>query len=253
MPPLAPSIIYFDSVGSTNTEASRRAMQGAPEGLCVVADEQTAGRGRLERHWLSPKGAGLYLSVVLRPQLAPNSLPLVTLMSSLAVRDALKASSNFTPDIKWPNDVMANEKKLCGILAEAIETASGRAVVVGIGINLKKGSFPEELAAVATSVEDVTGQPPARDRVLESLMHELSRRYDQLQSLEGEEKIVADWCAASSYANGRCVRIANERETFEGITRGLESDGALRVEAASGDLRIVRAGDVTAVRPNNSP
>ena len=113
-----PEIQRFESLPSTNIEAARLAAEGAPEGLCIVAAEQTAGRGRLQRQWVSPKGAGLYFSVVLRPQFEQNAWPLLTLMAAVAVNDALRESCGLETDIKWPNDVLANDKKLCGILAE---------------------------------------------------------------------------------------------------------------------------------------
>ena len=242
------SILRFESLGSTNTEAASWAMQGAPEGLCIVAEEQTAGRGRLERQWVSPKNAGLYFSVILRPQLEQKVLPLITLMASLAVRDALKESCGLQTDIKWPNDVLAKDRKVCGILAEMVETSIGRAVVTGIGINLTAGSFPPDLSATATSVEESTGHQPDPSAVLESLTKALANRYDRLQSPTGAETTLNDWCQASSFAVGKRVRVENMRETIEGVTRGLEVDGALRIETEPGVIKVVRAGDVTAVR-----
>src|SRR6266700_6166504 len=115
MKAFVPTIVRFDSLASTNTEAAQRALQGAPEGLCVVAEEQTAGRGRLQRDWVSRKGAGLYFSVVLRPRFAQSAWPLLTLMAAVAVHDALLDSCSLETDIKWPNDILVNEKKICGI------------------------------------------------------------------------------------------------------------------------------------------
>src|SRR6266853_5410931 len=133
---LNPTILRFDSIESTNLEAMRQARAGAPEGLCVVAREQTAGRGRLDRSWRSPKDAGLYFSIVLRPTLEMNLWPLLPLMAALAVSDALMKSCGLRADIKWPNDILANDRKLCGILAETIEKVNASAAIVGIGINL---------------------------------------------------------------------------------------------------------------------
>ncbi|MDQ3821010.1 MAG: biotin--[acetyl-CoA-carboxylase] ligase, partial [Acidobacteriota bacterium] len=150
-PILRPVILRFDSLPSTNTEAARQAAQGVPEGLCVVAREQTKGRGRQERVWVSPMDAGLYFSIVLRPaSLAQHSWPLLTLMSALAVRDALLEACGLRTDIKWPNDIVVGDRKLCGILAETVETGTGRAVILGIGINLDDRAFPPELRETAT-------------------------------------------------------------------------------------------------------
>src|SRR5687768_9347489 len=127
-----PQFLHFDSLPSTNVEVARRALAGAPEGVCIVAREQTAGRGRLKRQWVSPKGAGLYCSIILRPQFDQNFWPLLTLMAAIAVHDSLLKIFALETDIKWPNDILVNDKKLCGILGETIDTPPGRAVVLGI-------------------------------------------------------------------------------------------------------------------------
>jgi BirA family biotin operon repressor/biotin-[acetyl-CoA-carboxylase] ligase len=248
MQSLPTSIIRFESLGSTNTEAASWAMQGAAEGLCIVADEQTAGRGRLERRWVSPKGAGLYCSVILRPHISQRSLPLITLMASLAVRDALRVVCDLHADIKWPNDVLAEGRKCCGILSEVIETTLGRAVIVGIGINLSQESFPVEVRESATSIEGVTGIKPNRDELLDELLSAIAEHYGILQGKSGEAAIVQRWCNASTFAEGKRVRVENGSEQMEGITRGLELDGALRVETEDGSIHQVRAGDVKALR-----
>ena len=243
---LSTTIIRRDAVGSTNTEAARLAATGAPEGTCVVAREQTAGRGRFERQWVSPKDAGLYFSIVLRPELELKSFPLITLMASLAVRDALEIAAGIRSDIKWPNDVLVNDRKLCGILAETVES---RTVILGIGINLRTNSIPAELADVATSIESITGKVPELERLLETLTDTLATRYEMLLSKNGDRVIVEEWQRASSYARGKHVRVSHVGEELHGITRGLESDGALRLETSDGRIEIIRAGDVTAVRP----
>ena len=245
---LNPTILRFDSIDSTNLEAMRQARAGAAEGLCVVAREQTMGRGRLDRSWQSPKDAGLYFSIVLRPTLETSAWPLITLMTALAVRDALLRSSGVRADIKWPNDVCVNERKLCGVLAETVDTKIGPAAIVGIGINLKADSLPPTVNDLATSVEAVAGVKPDSVGVLAELLKAIGERYDLLQSAQGSEHTIREWCANSSYAFDRQVRVALENDTFEGTTRGLEADGALRVETAGGKMRIVRAGDVTALR-----
>ncbi|MFL6282725.1 MAG: biotin--[acetyl-CoA-carboxylase] ligase [Pyrinomonadaceae bacterium] len=245
---LTPTILRFDSLPSTNTEAARQASLGAAEGLCIVAREQTAGRGRRERAWVSPKDSGLYFSVVLRPRLEAREWPLITLAAAVATRDALEEACALRADIKWPNDLLASGRKLCGILAETVESAAGRAVVLGIGINLTNRAFPPEILASATSVEEETGRAPDPAQLLNALMHQLARRYEELHACGGAALILREWEARSSYAHGRRVRVALAEESFEGTTRGLEPDGALRVETDAGLIQTVRAGDVTAVR-----
>lgn len=245
---LTPTILRFESLPSTNTEAARQAALGAPEGLCVVAREQTAGRGRRERSWVSPKDAGLYLSVVLRPTLETKLWPLITLSAALAVHDALGEVCELEADIKWPNDLLASGRKLCGILAETAEGTRGRAVILGVGINLRRGSFPPEISDTATSVEEQTGRVPEVEKLLEALTRALARYYETLHTDGGAEEILRDWQRHSTYAHGRRIRVALAEETFEGTTRGLDPDGALLVETDDGTSRKVRAGDVTAVR-----
>ena len=247
-----PTILRFDSIDSTNLEAMRQARAGAPEGLCVLAREQTSGRGRLDRSWQSPKDAGLYFSIVLRPELKMNAWPLLTLMAALAVSDSLIRACSLRADIKWPNDICINDRKLGGILAETVETDIGTAAIVGIGLNLNHEGLPPDIRAQAVSVELITRKRPDDERVLHALVKAIGERYEFLQSPKGTEHTIREWCANSSYAFGRRVRVTRSGDTFEGITRGLESDGALRVETEDGKMRIVRAGDVTALRAMSS-
>jgi BirA family biotin operon repressor/biotin-[acetyl-CoA-carboxylase] ligase len=200
---------------------------------------------------VSPAGAGLYFSIVLRPRLKPGAWPLITLMAALAVRDALQEACALRTDIKWPNDILAasNGRKLCGILAEAIETKSGRACILGIGINLSERAYPPELHAHATSIEAATGKPADLEQVLAALVSNLARRYTQLHTpAVGQSEIIRDWSGNSSYAEGKRVRVNTPTGIFDGTTRGLEPDGALRVETATGEIKRVRAADVQALR-----
>ncbi|HSK62195.1 MAG TPA: biotin--[acetyl-CoA-carboxylase] ligase [Pyrinomonadaceae bacterium] len=245
---MKPRVLRYESLPSTNTEVARLAAQGAEEGLVVVADEQTAGRGRLQRAWSSPKGAGLYFSILLRPALALERWPLITFVAALATGDALREAAQVETDIKWPNDLLASERKICGILAEAIETPAGRAVVVGIGTNLTNEAFSSELVNVATSVAQESGRAPERETILTALLPALARWYLLLHEAEGAEEIVAAWASRSSYAAGKLVQVMNGEEVLQGITRGVANDGALRLETAQG-LQLIRAGDVTSVRP----
>jgi BirA family biotin operon repressor/biotin-[acetyl-CoA-carboxylase] ligase len=245
---MKPRVLRYESLPSTNTEVARLAGDGVDEGLAVVADEQTAGRGRLQRAWSSTKGAGLYFSILLRPALPPDHWPLITFVAALAVGDALLDASAVHTDIKWPNDLLAHDRKICGILAEAIETPKGRAVVLGIGINLTNDAFPHDLNSVATSVANESGGAPEREAILASLLNALSRWYSLLHETEGPEKIVAAWASRSSYATDKLVQVRNGDETLQGVTRGVENDGALRLETAQG-IQLIRAGDVTSVRP----
>ena len=170
-------------------------------------------------------------------------------MAAGAVHDALLAACSLETDIKWPNDVMVAEKKLCGILAETVETPAGRGVVIGIGINLTQSAFPPELETIATSVESATGATPLLTSILGALVPELAAHYDVLNKPDGDEEIIRLWCARSSYCEGKRIRVTDGNDTLAGTTRGLECDGALRVETDNGEIKVLRAGDVSSVRP----
>jgi len=240
---LKPKVLRFESLPSTNTELARMASEGAAEGVAILADEQTAGRGRLQRAWSSPKGAGLYFSILLRPRIPVDHWPLITFMAALAVGDALQEATGLRTDIKWPNDILSGELKICGILSEAIETPAGRAVIVGIGINLMPGAFPE-----ATSVSEATGLKPDREAILAALLSALTRWYSLLGQSSGREKIVAAWSNRSSYATGKLVQVKNGDEIWQGTTCGIEPDGALRLRTIEGEVKLIRAGDVHSIR-----
>ncbi len=248
MPAFKPIVLNFDSLPSTNTEAAQQARKGAPEGLCVIASEQTAGRGRLQREWVSPRGAGLYFSIVLRPALEQRYWPLITFAAALAVNDALLDACNLDTDIKWPNDLVVEDRKISGILAETLDTAIGKAVIVGIGINLTNAAFPDELARSATSVAAVTGESPDSKIVLEALLRAFEKRYLTLQSDDGSAEIIRDWSRHSPYATGKRIRVSDNGETIEGAARGVDSLGALRVETDTGEIRLIHAGDVTVLK-----
>lgn len=241
------TIIRFDTLGSTNDEAANHARQGASEGLCIVSRQQSAGRGRQGRSWVSPADAGLYFSIVLRPDIERKQLGLITLMAGIAVHDTLK-EFGLSPDIKWVNDVLVSDKKISGILAEAVETPTGLAVIVGIGINVTSQNFPAEIAETATSIEAETGNRPTPDEVATHLTGQLSRFYDVLNNMDGIASIVEEWRRRSSYYSGKSVRVTLADDTIEGITDGLEANGALRVKLADGSVEIVQAGDVERLR-----
>lgn len=242
------TILRFETIDSTNTEALNQAKRGAEEGLCVVAKQQTAGRGRHGRVWVSPKEAGLYFSVILRPKIENRFLPLVTLTAAIAVSDTLAELYGLKTDIKWANDIHVNDKKICGILAEMTETNSGLAIALGVGINLKPSNFPPELAQTATSVEAETNRTPDANALLQTLTGRFTEYYLILNGENGAEKIRREWARRSSYFAGKSVKVKLENETITGTTRGLEENGALRVETPSGEIKIIQAGDVEILR-----
>jgi BirA family transcriptional regulator, biotin operon repressor / biotin---[acetyl-CoA-carboxylase] ligase len=238
------TILRFDTLDSTNNEAANQARQGADEGLCVIARRQTAGRGRQGRNWVSAEDAGLYFSIVLRPKIETRLLPLVTLIAGVTVHDTLK-EHGLKPDIKWVNDVLVEEKKISGILAETAETAAGTAVILGIGINLTSRSFPDDIAETATSIEAETGAAITPDEIAETLTGYLGYFYEMLSE---PDKILEHWRNRSSYYSGKNVRVSVPGGVIEGLTDGLEDNGALRIKQSNGTLTIVQAGDVERLR-----
>ena len=235
------NILRFETLDSTNTEAARQARQGAAEGVCVVADEQTGGKGRQGRSWTSNQGAGVYMSLILRPAMAPAQLPLITLAAAVAVYEVLSKGFLIEPDIKWPNDILVSGKKICGILAEAVETPTGLAVILGIGINLQ--TPPDENS---TSINAETSFRTTRDEALQAVLSEFAELYDQLAA--SPASILKMWTERSSYASGLNVRVTLSDGIIEGMTDGLEDSGALRVRLSNGSKKIVHAGDVERIR-----
>jgi BirA family biotin operon repressor/biotin-[acetyl-CoA-carboxylase] ligase len=223
---------WFESIDSTNRYLLQRAAEGATAGEVAVADEQTAGRGRLGRSWIAPPGSALLVSVLLRPALPPERVHLVTLAAGLGALDAVDVLGAFDaserPGLKWPNDVVVGDRKLAGILAEADGAGS---VVVGMGCNVRPDAVAPEVYEIATAV--AVGR--------EQLLVEWLRAYDaRLDSLDG---VVAD-ATERSATIGRRVRVELAKETFEGTAEALTDEGYLVV-----DGRTVSAGDVVHLRP----
>jgi BirA family biotin operon repressor/biotin-[acetyl-CoA-carboxylase] ligase len=229
-------------VESTNDEAAAWARAGAPAGAVVVADEQTRGRGRLGRRWHSPPGASLYLSAVLRPPLAPHRVPPLTLAAGVAVAEAL-VQCDVAPALKWPNDVLVDGKKIAGILTEmSSDLDRVHHVVVGIGVNLNVRAFPEELAAIATSVAIVRGTTVARAEFAAALCARLEHWHDRFVA-DGAAPVVAAWRQHARFF-GKRVQVTAGRDRMEGVAEDLDEDGALRLQLDDGRVVRVVAGEI---------
>jgi len=219
-------IEYFRRIDSTNTELKRRALRGAPSGTVIVADEQTAGRGRLGRSFFSPAGSGLYMSLLLRP-VAFADAGRITTFSAVAVARALD-SLGVKTEIKWVNDLLAGGKKLCGILAEAGTVDGEPFAVIGIGINLARTAFPEELANIATSVEEQTGKIPHRDDVVREILSNFSKI--DVENREFSPTWMDEYRARCSLL-GKAVRVFPfGGEPFDAVAIAIEDDGSLVVK-----------------------
>ena len=238
-------ICWFDQIDSTNTYVREQARDGTPEGLVVVADHQTAGRGRLGRRWESPPGVNLLASVLLRPNIDPADLHLCTTAVALAAMDACQEVAGVGAVLKWPNDLLVDGAKLAGILAEAeFAGADLAAVVVGIGINVGWPGPPE---AGGTSLEAAAGSPVDRRVLLHALLAALGQHRSQLDFSAGRRALAEEGrrrCATL----GQHVRVTLEAEVITGRAVAVDDSGRLVVETPTGSRRVT-AGDVVHLRP----
>jgi BirA family transcriptional regulator, biotin operon repressor / biotin---[acetyl-CoA-carboxylase] ligase len=224
----------------------REAEAGAPEGLVCFADEQTAGRGRGAHSWQSPPGSGLYVSVLLRPRIAPADVLWLSLAAGLAVREAVREVAAIEADLRWPNDLLCGRKKFCGILTELnAEVTRARHLVVGVGINVHQESFPVELSRQATSLYVETGKHWPRQELLTALLKSLHRETLALESANlarVTQSILTRLERSSTWIHGKRVQV-DESGGYSGVTAGLDARGFLLVDTAGG-LRTVLSGGV---------
>ena len=243
--PFGKRIYHFFKTDSTNSIAMRLGEQGEPHGALVIAEEQTAGRGRVGHIWHSEKTNGIYMTVLLRPAISPQQAPLITLVVGVAVRDAIEEQTGLVPDLRWPNDLLFGRKKFCGILTEMnAEQDRIHFVAAGIGINVNHERVPEELSGSATSLRIETGRIHSRVEIVARLLRHLDSYYNRFLS-EGAEAIVARFSEVSSFARGKRVRVATLTETYTGTTEGLEPGGLLRVRRDDGRTVPVISGTLT--------
>ncbi len=236
----------FDEVDSTQQVARDLARAGAPEGTIVIAERQTAGRGRFGRQWHSPPGLNLYCSILLRPPLAPGAVPQIALVAGVAAAAAIVEETGARPAIKWPNDVLLAGKKVVGVLVE-MESEMERVhhVIAGIGVNLNAplASFPRELRAKASSLLVVGGRRVDRAAFTGRLLAALEARYGRFLSA-GFSSVRAEW-ESFSCLTGTAVRVAGPEGEIAGRVLGVDDDGALRLVEAGGRVVRVVAGEVT--------
>ena len=241
-------IVHYFRTDSTNSAAMQLDAQTGPHGTVVIAEEQTAGRGRLGRNWYSEKSSGIYASIILRPSLSPAAAPILTLLAGVAVHHAVSTATGLKADIRWPNDVLVNGRKVCGILTEMkAEVDRLHMVVLGIGINVNHRSMPEELRDFATSLAIESGRHFARLQVLAELLRSAERYYHMLLK-EGHAAIVREWSAASSYAEGKQVHVKAGGNEYSGVTAGLDASGALKICRDDGRQELLVAGEITELR-----
>ena len=237
-------IFYFPVLDSTNTKAKQLAEEGYPSGTLVVAEQQDAGRGRRGRDWASPRGVGIFMTLMLKPDILPNNASMLTLVAALAVAAGIRKCTGRPAGIKWPNDIVMNGKKVCGILTEmSAQIDYVNHVVVGIGINVHNESFPEDIAPTATSLYLETGVHYRRAALIEEIWEQFERYYAvflQTQDLSG---LVKEY-EAHLVNMHQSVRVIDPKEPFEGRAMGITPRGELMVDTWE-SRRLVSAGEVS--------
>ena len=239
----------LESTLSTQVEAIKLAEEGAEAGTLVISDMQTNGRGRLGRNWFSPAGKGIWMSLVLRPELPVRFMPQLTLLTGVAVCSAIRKVTGVEAGLKWPNDILVNGRKVCGILLEAAtEDNKVRYCIAGIGIdvNLSEQDYPEELRSVATSLKVESGTSVSRSRLIGEVMNELEARYLQYEN-EGFAPILKEWEALSA-SLGQRVRSVTLNHVIEGTAVGLSDSGGLVVLTEEGKNSTIFSGEVEIIQ-----
>ena len=235
-------VCFMQQVDSTNSQLKRMAAEGAPHGSLCLCEEQTAGRGRLGRTWISRTGTGLWQSVLLRPSLPPERAPLFTFCAALAMADAIRAAAGLDAGIKWPNDLVIAGRKVCGILLEmSAKPGQIEYIIIGAGLNVRRDAVPPELAGQAASLEDFT-DPPPRHSILTAYLASLEALTDAMEH--------GGWEAVSGMYNERCITIGSRVRVSgavecTGIAESVDQDGALLVLDDSGNRHRVLSGDVS--------
>lgn len=237
--------VNYKEIDSTNLEAARLATGGAAEGTLVVADSQTAGRGRRGRQWDSPGGEAVYMSLILRLQALPEQVSGLTLVMALSVVQALKKLGLTGCQIKWPNDIVMNGKKLCGILTELhMEGSKISDVIVGVGINVNQAHFAPEIAAIATSILVETGSKIDKDSLIDAVMSAFSNNYSIYQETYDMRSLTEDYHAFLANRNQE-VRVLDPKGEYEGIALGINLRGELLVRKQDDTIEEVYAGEVS--------
>ena len=242
---LGRKIVYHESIGSTNDEAHRLAVAGTPEGTLVIAEEQTAGRGRLQRRWVAPPGQALLFSLIFYPTFPPRDAYQVTMLSSVACLQGVLACTGLRLALKWPNDLLLDGRKVAGILSEVGQAGERTFLVVGVGLNVNVDLAPwPELREQATSLSEALGRPVARIPLLQEMLRRIEAGYDRLRAGHAPYD---EW-VANLATLGRQVRVTTAEGILEGRAVGVDPDGALRLELPGGTSRRILVGDVESLR-----
>ena len=238
-------ILYFDSIDSTNTKAQELAEKGYPSGTLVVADKQVAGKGRRGRNWESPSGCGIFMTLMLKPDINPNNASMLTLVSALAVARALADITGKDAKIKWPNDIVIDGRKVCGILTEmSAQFDYINNIVIGIGINVNNSSFPEEISATSSSLRLLSGgKKYRRAEIIEKIMEYFEKYYSIFLETEDLSALVNEYDAMLVNMKKQ-VKVLDPKEPFEGKAMGITKTGELIVDTWE-SRKLVSSGEVS--------
>lgn len=238
-------IIYHKQIDSTNTELSRMALRGASHGTVVLADAQTAGKGRRGRRWESPVGENIYMSLLLRPEMQPEKAPMLTLVMAYCVAKVLKKQGFEKVQIKWPNDLVLSGKKVCGILTEmSLDGNQIQHVIVGVGINVNNQAFPEEIKGMATSLRMERGRFIDRKEIVENILVEFWKEYERFVEVGNLSQI---WEIYNDMLVncGKEVCVLEPESAYEAVALGINQEGQLRVRLENGEEKEIFAGEVS--------
>ncbi len=242
---------FYEELGSTNIQAKAEAENGAASGTLIVTDHQTAGRGRRGRSWSSPAGANIYFTLILRPEFGPDRASMLTLLMALAVADGIEKTlaaderEGEPVKIKWPNDIVVNGKKICGILTEmSVERDYIQHVVIGVGINVKRQEFPPEIASTATCLEEACGVRLSRCTLIADILESFERDYEEF-CRQGDLSTLRERYDALLVNRDREVCVLDAAGEYRGTARGINNAGELLVETADGEIREIYAGEVS--------
>ncbi len=242
---VAKEVLYFDTIDSTNTKAQELAEKGYPSGTLVVADKQESGKGRRGRSWVSPSGTGIFMTLMIKPDINPNNASMLTLVAALAVAKAITSVTGEKALIKWPNDIVINGKKVCGILTEMnAQFDYINHIVVGIGINVHNESFPEEISQMASSLMiEAGGKRFHRAQIIAETMSYFEQYYDTFLKTQDLSALVREYDELLVNRN-KSVRVLDPKEPFDGKAMGITPKGELIVDTWE-SRKLVSSGEVS--------
>lgn len=242
---VAKEVLYFDTIDSTNTKAQELAEKGYPSGTLVVADKQESGKGRRGRSWVSPSGTGIFMTLMIKPDINPNNASMLTLVAALAVAKAITSVTDEEAMIKWPNDIVVNGKKVCGILTEMnAQFDYINHIVVGIGINVHNESFPEEISQMASSLMiEAGGKRFHRAQIIAETMSYFEQYYDTFLKTQDLSALVREYDKLLVNRN-KSVRVLDPKEPFDGKAMGITPKGELIVDTWE-SRKLVSSGEVS--------